>query len=120
MSHTTEPWAVHPHAAGVIVTASDTDVFLLGFDADGLVAFINEHDARRTVACVNACAGFSTQTLEATVANGSGVIRALQRQRDELLAILESMFNEHGDFEYEIGTLVKARVAIAKIKGGAA
>lgn len=115
MSHTTEPWAVHPHAAGVIVTASDTDVFLLGFDADGLVAFINEHDARRTVACVNACAGFSTQTLEAAVAEGSGVIRALQRQRDELLAAAKNLRDVKG--RHHSGQAFKALVdAIAKVE----
>lgn len=41
-------------------------------------------------------------------------ITRLRVQRDELLAILQSMFNEHGEFEYEIGTLMKARAAIAK------
>lgn len=47
-------------------------------------------------------------------------VAQVEQQRDEMLAILQSMFNEHGDFEYEIGTLMKARAAIAKAKGGAA
>lgn len=49
---------------------------------------VADANARRIVACVNACAGLSTQCLEET---GGGVEHyiAVIKQRDELLAALE-------------------------------
>lgn len=48
---------------------------------------INEANASRIVACVNACEGVSTEVLEYNSQHG-GVLR-LERQRDQLLAALE-------------------------------
>ena len=74
--HTKEPWKVsgteHIVAGGNYVVALDC----------------KPEDARRIVACVNACAGLSTQCLEET---GGGVEHyiAVIKQRDDLLAALE-------------------------------
>ena len=54
--------------------------------------------------------------LERELDRANGFHERLAEQRDELLAVLKSMFNEHGEFEYELGTLIKARAAIAKAK----
>ena len=35
----------------------------------------------------------------------------------DLLAVLENMFNESGDFEYDVAAISAARAAIAKAKG---
>ena len=78
-------------------------------------------NARRIVACVNACAGMGDPTAE---------IAELKRQRDELLAALEAFSNyihaeqcsTDGPVHYSDGQLtalaVMARKAIAKAKGG--
>jgi hypothetical protein len=95
--HTREPWAIHPNAAATIMSSRNYDEIVhLGLDADNLGRFENEHDARRAVACVNACAGFTTEAIEKQIEAGSGIIRAFQverdalkKQRDELLATLK-------------------------------
>ena len=45
-----------------------------------------ETDSRRITACVNACAGLTTEALERELADERGFVRAFQRQRDELVA----------------------------------
>lgn len=53
-------------------------------------------DARRIVACVNACAGIPTDELESFVVNGFARAIAdriqLEKQRDDLLAVLETAY----------------------------
>ena len=49
-----------------------------------------ENDARRIVACVNACAGLPTEVLERYKLGVIGVdYKSTKQQRDELLAALE-------------------------------
>ena len=109
--HTKEPWKVsgteHIVAGGNYVVALDC----------------KPEDARRIVACVNACAGFSIEELEgaslfndsisaqdeidslksevedmkliiATDTGTESAVAAMQKQRDELLAALESILPE--------------------------
>ena len=81
--HTPEPWRVG--RPGTVV--SDTPVPGMG-GSDAVEYYgghligesIIEENARRIVACVNACAGMGDPTAE---------IAELKRQRDELLAALE-------------------------------
>lgn len=91
-------------------------------------AIYNDDDARRIVACVNACAEIDTELLEIIADNDktlAGVIANIEKQRDELLAALESMVRE---FDYTCGdkvflernrtqALYNARAAIASVKG---
>ena len=111
--HTKEPWKVsgteHIVAGGNYVVALDC----------------KPEDARRIVACVNACAGLSTQCLEET---GGGVEHyiAVIKQRDELLAALEEITNVFatigmtaGYYDDELNALQKGLSAIASVKGGA-
>lgn len=106
--HTKEPWKVsgteHIVAGGNYVVALDC----------------KPEDARRIVACVNACAGLSTQCLEET---GGGVEHyiAVIKQRDELLAALERMlgeFNEQmaGIVHDERSVISNARSVVASVK----
>lgn len=70
-------------------------------------------NARRIVACVNACAGLPTEHLESAPLGGilNGVA-GLVSQRDELLAALEDLFHETSH-----ENLRKAQEVIAKAKG---
>ena len=89
--HTPEPWQVFEDDPRAIVTKENPMLSLLSVGEDGLAIMYEEADARRIVACVNACAGISTENLEDNVP-----IKELARrynetlkQRDELLAALE-------------------------------
>ena len=103
--HTKEPWKVsgteHIVAGGNYVVALDC----------------KPEDARRIVACVNACAGLSTQCLEET---GGGVEHyiAVIKQRDDLLAALEeaAFRAAHGECAH---VQLVCDTAIASVKGGA-
>lgn len=85
---------------------------------------VNRIYARRIVACVNACEGFTTEALEAQVQDGHGVIRAFQVQRDELLiacrrsvlalaAAAELRPEFHGDYKALSAAIAKSGAANA-------
>lgn len=88
----------------------------------------DEANARRLVACWNACNGIPVEVLEAVPSGPAGLLpmyARLQNQRDELLAALEkiagftlSQFMGPHDMALECVTV--ACDAIAKVKGGAA
>ncbi|QDJ96142.1 hypothetical protein KE336_gp29 [Aeromonas phage 4_D05] len=94
-----------------------------------------EANARRIVACVNACAGLPTEQLEPSPIGGilNGVA-GLITQRDELLAALEKcateltwMIDQHneqsmedGSWLYDHQTPFEAMQLVGKAKGGAA
>lgn len=92
--HTKEPWR---HVGqGDIVGANDDDVCAVYFHSQRPV----DANARRIVACVNACAGISTEKLE-----GPGMLvnipddHNIIAQRDELLARLQSALSFIEGFE---------------------
>lgn len=71
-------------------------------------------DARRLVACWNACDGIPTDVLEERKVS-EALWRQLTAQRDELLEALEGvMYWDNGKPEWDA-----ARAAIAKVEGGA-
>lgn len=123
--HTQEPCGVFQYASGdVFVSYKEASFHIceIGSEDDDSVM----PDARRIVACVNACAGLPTEQLESSPPGGilNGVA-GLIAQRNELLAALEIIAASeefHGDsFVCDFGTLQGvARAAIAKAKGGAA
>lgn len=89
--------------------------------------------ARRIVACVNTCAGMSTAALEhhaSLLQTEDYEFFRLMRQRDELLAALETIVSAADGVICQGGVLciddasspwlAEARSAIAKAKGGAA
>jgi hypothetical protein len=126
MSHSLEPW---------VLKSTLTDVW--GADGSHVVDTKLMHikesyeidvlNARRIVACVNACAGIDTEYLEAMrnttiLKNSEGKYKELLQQRDELLAALKGLiefaepyFDKDG-FGY-VGKLETAKKCIAKAEG---
>ncbi|MDF8330544.1 hypothetical protein P5G63_19470 [Aeromonas salmonicida] len=145
--HTPEPWAIHEDASGdIFISGSDhTYITEIGNpDEDGAAA-----DARRIVACVNACEGMTTDELD-TLPRGFKRLQAAyldlynerttpaEKARDELLAALERAKSDIGKLPTPIVTdsagrnhlagspmplmrvIERIDAAIAKAKGGAA
>lgn len=124
-NHTPEPWRV----GRPFTVVSDTPVPEMG-GSDAVEYYgghligesIIEENARRIVACVNACAGMTNPAEE---------IAELKQQRDELMEALDAFSNyihaeqcsTDGPVHYSDGQLtglaIMARKAIAKAKGGA-
>ena len=139
--HSSEPWCTdqmsheEPLMDITIIAANDDRVAKVWID-DAPVEDFNARqrlNARRIVACVNACAGLPTEQLEPSPLGGvlNGVA-GLIAQRDELLAALEAFTsaqdakrsasgNGAGPIAAAIGNLViaeeRARAAIKKITG---
>ena len=91
--HTQEPWKVqHPHAGQRGWEIADSS------GLNQISQDVTEANARRIVACVNACAGLPTEQLESSPLGGvlNGVA-GLIAQRDELLAALEGVLAVVGD-----------------------
>lgn len=124
--HTPEPWGVSPGdlifvskvgSRGYIAKMMTLDA---PRDRKGLPKDISDEmcaNARRIVACVNACRGLPTDELEQkglVAAVGTQLLEADQL-RDELLEALEALFHEASQ-----QNLRKANDVIAKAKGGAA
>ena len=142
--HTPEPWRVGRPGAVV----SDTPVPEMG-GSDAVEYYgghligesIIEANARRIVACVNACRGLGTDELEqhGLVSAVGTELLELEKQRDELLETLEAAVKQMEDdllfIDSECGSgrsltglesegelppaLMKSRELISKIKGGA-
>lgn len=132
MSHTKEPWNFHRLATyeepgWVLRWADQGGQHMRRVDYKGS---FTEEDARRIVACVNACADLSTDALERFGLGSAFGTRLfeVEQQRDELLASLDAIVNECDGTEKPYSTdsylpqkfIEKAREAIAKAKGGAA
>ncbi|WP_434430301.1 hypothetical protein [Aeromonas veronii] len=98
--HTPEPWTVSEKTlvrldcAYLIRPVNETN-----YEYGATLAATSQQDARRIVACVNACAGVPTEELERHHLAHAGEVRfriEMTRQRDELLAALEKL---SGDVE---------------------
>jgi len=87
---------------------------------------LNEEQYRRARACVNACAGLDTDTLEHTrlVDALNNACEHTTKQRDDLLSDVERCYKMLLSEPDTRGALFKAenilREAIARVKGGAA
>lgn len=132
--HTPEPLHYMP------LPAADGTYMVLGGQGQdyGLVASCTtEEDARRIVACVNACAGIPTELLELAAefdAAGEDAVwepphpifrmasdnDRLAKQRDELLAALEDVKIYLQDAQAQRHIYDRVTAAIARVKGGAA
>lgn len=100
MKHTPEPWYQESDGGGSIIAADPQCVEVIG-STDGKKW---QENARRIVACVNACAGMADPAKE---------IAKLKAERDELLAAMEeiSCFENGSGFSGD-----KADEILAKIK----
>ena len=103
MSHTKEPWAA--------------DEFGQINDSEGKPIVGHPYNARRIVACVNACAGLPNDALDGgwTAAGLSEYAKRLEQQRDELLAAAKNLRDVKGRHHSEqaFNALV---AAIAKVE----
>ena len=123
--HTPEPWQVFEDDPRAIVTKENPMLSLLSVGEDGLAIMYEEADARRIVACVNACEGIPTYQLTGEDGNPvilGDMIDLLRNQRDTLLPICEEL-RESAEYwsEYDVplGIVERLTVAIASVKGGA-
>lgn len=73
--HTKEPWSY----------GEDNDGWYLQHGVQQLGYALSESDARRIVACVNACADIPTELLESKSQTPRDAFRRLTEQRDEAL-----------------------------------
>ena len=91
--HTLEPWkSIEEQFHGEVLN------FIGDKDGRTIGEIYTENDARRIVACVNACAGLPTEVLERYKLGVIGVdYKSTKQQRDELLAALERSLES---FEY--------------------
>ena len=108
MSHTKEPWRIDPRAAMRIVASEDTNVALSA--CSGLAKDEWEDNARRIVACVNACAGIDTDELESlprglltdpSCDQYAADNATLCAQLDELLAAANNLHDVMGRYHTE-------------------
>ena len=137
-NHTPEPWRV----GRPFTVVSDTPVPEMG-GSDAVEYYgghligesIIEANARRIVACVNACEGMRNDELEGGLLIGvmQSKIDRLECQRDELLAALQGMIDIANDSQGVAGYHLNGEVAdwgefeewqaacnaISKAKGGA-
>lgn len=132
MSHTKEPWSLGssdlPVSSLSIHGGSRKHTTIARFTPTEVMPETIAN-ARRIVACVNACATISTENLEsmdsvvgAVMKQADAEIKKVKQQRDELLAALESLIDM--DVAYKRGPKVElavesAKDVIAKVKGGA-
>lgn len=137
--HTPEPWeyscgAIFQERGSVSIAKTHGAELFQGAmtDRDAISERIKE-DARRIVACVNACAGMETEILENMTILGNTLLdrldlrkrreAELKSQRDEMLEALEAIT---GGLETSTKPECLSRIhkiaedAIAKAKGGAA
>ncbi len=104
--HTKEPWN---HLGDEVKTA---DGNLIAVTLLGTSLIENQDNARRIVACVNACAGIDNKTLEEVgvvpkivIFNGvtmKAVKSDYKQQRDELLATAKNLRDVKGRYNTEI------------------
>lgn len=87
--HTVEPWHIAKYGK-----VKNEDSGLIWISVNGCSGAEAEANARRIVACVNACAGVQTETLERVPLNLKTIemaqrIESEEKQRDQLLEALE-------------------------------
>lgn len=106
--HTPEPWATKQSRlyGNETMLVDKDDHYIASIRANSDLSDGDSQDiARRITACVNACAGFSTETLELIASVGGmqhkmTATAAVASQRDELLAALDVALENlrpHGD-----------------------
>jgi hypothetical protein len=120
MKHTKEPWLIDQDGSSTadgIKNAEGKDV-LWGCGCCGSPN-LSVDDARRIVACVNACEGVPTEQLEwdsATFLNMLKERNTLEHQRDELLAAIETTLDENGHLaDGDNCTLIALKRALGKV-----
>lgn len=106
MNHTEEPWAFGTERTTVIpiTGANGKTVVSVRYGPTDLC------DARRIIACVNACAGTSTERLAAIVAEGESFERRLINARKDA----ERLAEQRNDLRHELDATI---LALGSAKG---
>ena len=101
MEHTKEPWSYDGHSG---IAAVGSDQFNGGYFTAEVMGPDKDANARRIVACVNACAGIPTEELERGPTNivelmdkAWNEIAHLTKQRDKLVELLEDADELHAE-----------------------
>ena len=146
-NHTPEPWSLLEAGDSIKhqVPVSSDRTSILTIATEGAIAFgavYSADDARRIVACVNACRGLSSDELEqhGLVSAVGTELLELEQQRDELLAALQRLISSDPHVEMfptseleicannealpptlreQAASVIQARAVIAMVKGGA-
>lgn len=122
--HTQEPWRANDAQADIDGPNGEPVAVCYCNDESGDDA---KENARRIVACVNACAGIPTDMLERfnAIVVAMYEVSKIEKQRDTLLAALEKFVDSHEectDFDGFTAQIVsmddyhEARGAIASVK----
>lgn len=82
-THTNEPWCVTGDGDYTSIRSSATDELIAQIEWDGEEEGTANSNARRIVACVNACAGFDTETLEADPGLFAALFQEVERARGD-------------------------------------
>lgn len=118
MSHTKEPWSFSPAENG-LEWGVEAGKWGVAICADAPGDGTSEANARRIVACVNACAGIPTDDLERCPSGGlfhlTDMANEVVKQRDNLLAFVERVSKQ----KVEPYFAKEAIAALASAKGGA-
>ena len=122
MSHTPEPWIFFKDRSNRVVVGPSTN-YTAAICSITPEIDCCEANARRIVACVNACAGFNTGQLENVLLFGdtleqrfmvlSNLETELRCQRDGLLLALEYAIRQHQG----LATVQGIAMAIEAVKG---
>lgn len=131
MNHTPEPWE---HIGNGDIQGREDNGYGAG-NVDVCSVYMrtvegrSEANARRIVACVNACAGISTENLVQNRPIWDGLhrlnerIRLAEQHRDKLLAICEELSESAAywsEYDVPIGIVDRLNAAIDEVKGNAA
>jgi hypothetical protein len=116
--HTSEPWAIFG-AFNHIMGIEYEEAQRRGVPHAQWTYNCSEDDARRIVACVNACEGIPTGMLEAGDAEILAYSMRLKQQRDNLLAALKDIASRHrhrGTLALDVEEFIDIENLIAEIE----
>ena len=116
--YTRGPWKTEGEGIHAIIRGGDATIVAV---RHRLPADVHEANARRIVACVNACEGISTENLEDNrpVKWLAQQYNEVVKQRDELLEALQALMDDEApiDEKHWNDCCDKARAAILKATG---
>lgn len=98
--HTKEPWVVEEMVIGHVMSNDGYAIADCCLDYSSIKASEQNANARRIVACINACVGVDTDKLENMTASGYGMQKRIElmdeieRQRDYLLSAFKDADDE--------------------------
>ena len=121
--HTPGPWMIGRPPPNGEQTIGDKNGLMVAVATTGY-GVNSEANARRIVACVNACAGITTEQLERSKSLDEFMrsMKVIEQQRDDLLAALDITLAQHDALLRDFGlcsadTIEQARAVLASVKG---